>query len=101
MSSASIPASGKKHWSHDYKCELVDNLHEGGPGSTPTIDNDRVYTVSREGHLFCFDGKSGDIRWSKELQNELGVQMPEWGFTCSPLVLGDKLILEAGRTRRF
>jgi len=93
--------SGKQHWSYDYECDLVDNLHEGGPGSTPTIDADRVYTLSREGHLFCLDVRTGEVRWSKQLQAELGVRMPAWGFTCSPLVLGEQLILEAGRTVAF
>lgn len=93
--------SGKQHWSYDYKCELVDNLHEGGPGSTPTINKDRVFTLSREGHLFCFDVRTGDVHWTKRLQTELGVKMPDWGFTCSPLVLDKKLILEAGRTSAF
>lgn len=93
--------TGKQLWSYDYRCQLVDNLHDGGPGSTPTLDGDRVYTLSREGHLFCFDAVSGEVRWSLELQEKLGIAMPEWGFTCSPLIVDEKLILEAGRTVAF
>src|SRR5262245_37320555 len=47
--------SGKELWTHHYPCKLVDNLHEGGPAATPTVDGPRVYTVSKEGHLFCLD----------------------------------------------
>lgn len=90
--------SGRERWSHTYPCELVDNLHEGGPACTPTVDADRVYTLSKEGHLFCFSATDGAIRWQLELQPLLGVTMPEWGFSCSPLVVGNLLILEAGRT---
>jgi outer membrane protein assembly factor BamB len=93
--------TGEPLWQHSYECELVDNLHDGGPGATPTIDADRVYTLSREGHLFCFDAVAGTIVWSKELEGELGIAMPEWGFTCSPLVLNQMLIVEAGRTVAF
>lgn len=89
--------TGEEIWTHDYACELVDRLHEGGPGSTPTIDNGRVYTVSRQGHLFCLDAANGDVVWSGQLEKLTGVEYPEWGFTCSPLVLGDMLIIEAGR----
>lgn len=90
--------TGRERWSHTYPCELVDNLHEGGPACTPTVDADRVYTVSKEGHLFCFSAADGAIRWQLELQPLLDVTMPEWGFSCSPLVVGELLILEAGRT---
>jgi len=89
--------TGKPIWTHSYDCQLVDNLHEGGPGSTPTIDGDFVYTLGREGQLFCFQADDGEIVWSKELQRDLDVDLPEWGFTSSAYILGDQLILEAGR----
>jgi outer membrane protein assembly factor BamB len=57
-----------------------------------------VYTLSKEGHLFCFRAKDGHIIWKTQIQELLDVSMPEWGFSCSPLVLGEKLLLEAGRT---
>ena len=90
--------NGKPVWTHSYPCAIVDNLHEGGPSATPTIDGDRVYTVSKEGHLFCLDAAKGGVIWLVELQKLLGVAMPDWGFSSSPLILGDMLILEAGRT---
>ncbi len=89
--------TGEPIWSHKYECQLVDNLHEGGPGATPTIDGEFVYSLGREGQLFCLRAKSGDVVWSKSLQNDLELRMPEWGFTSSPYILGDQLILEAGR----
>src|SRR4029077_12763108 len=82
-------ANGKELWSYSYRCALVDNLHEGGPGSTPTVDQGRVYTVSKEGHLYCFTADKGVIVWKHDLRTLLDVRMPEWGFSCSPLVLGD------------
>lgn len=90
-------ATGETIWSHHYPCQLVNNLHEGGPGSTPTIDGDLVYTLGREGQLFCFQAATGAIVWKKELQQDLGVILPEWGFTSSAYILGDQLILQGGR----
>ena len=89
--------TGKPIWSHSYPGELVDNLHDGGPGSTPTIDGEFVYTLGREGQLFCLRTEDGEVVWTKELQEDLKVPMPEWGFTSSAYVLDDQLILEAGR----
>jgi outer membrane protein assembly factor BamB len=93
--------TGDLLWKYTYACKLVDNLHDGGPACTPTIHGDRVFTLSKEGHLFCFRAKDGHVVWKTHLQELLDVSMPEWGFSCSPLVLGEKLLLEAGRTCAF
>ncbi len=93
--------TGKTIWSHTYPSKLIDNLYEGGPGSTPTIDGDRVYTVGKEGQLICFRAADGKIIWQRDLQADLDVNLPEWGFNGSPFILGDQLILEAGRVVSF
>ena len=90
-------ATGEILWTHSYSAALVDNLHEGGPGSTPTIDGEYVYTLGREGQLYCFRAADGEIIWSKLLQQDLGIELPEWGFTSSAYILDNQLILEAGR----
>lgn len=89
--------TGKTIWSYSYDCRLVDNLHEGGPGATPTIDGRFVYTVGREGQLFCFHASNGKIVWGKMMQDDLNVELAEWGFTCSPYILGNQLIVQGGR----
>ncbi len=89
--------TGKPIWKYTYPAKLVANLHEGGPAATPTVDGDHVYMLSKDGQLFCFDG-AGHVVWKDELTKLLDVEMPGWGFSESPRVLGDKLIIEAGRT---
>jgi outer membrane protein assembly factor BamB len=89
-------ATGKQLWSHSYECALDDRLFEGGPTSTPSVDDDRVYTLSRQGHLFCFDSTSGDIAWSTNVAEATGAPIPGWGFSSSPMVHGDMLLLNVG-----
>ena len=89
--------NGRTIWEHSYPCKLVDNLHEGGPGSTPTVDGKFVYTVGREGQVFCLDKLNGDVIWAKNLQRELRQEMPEWGFTCSPYILKNQLIFASSK----
>jgi outer membrane protein assembly factor BamB len=89
-------ASGKPVWKHPYPCKLDAKFYEGGPSSTPTVDGDRVYTMSKKGDLFCLNAADGKVIWSKNIQNELGAQEPTWGFAGSPLVEGDKLIINMG-----
>lgn len=93
--------TGKTIWSHTYPSALIDNLYEGGPGSTPTIDGERVFTVGKEGQLICFRAADGKIMWQHDLQADLDVKLPEWGFNGSPFILGNQLILEAGRVVSF
>lgn len=89
-------ANGNKYWEHSYPCELVDNLHEGGPGATPTVVGDVVYTLSREGHLHCLSADDGGVKWLREFKREIGAIQPDWGFTSSPYLLGNLLLVDVG-----
>jgi outer membrane protein assembly factor BamB len=89
-------ATGRELWKHSYDCKLDPKYYEGGPGGTPTVDGDRVYTLSKFGHLFSLDAASGRVVWSRQLVDELGVKVPTWGFSSSVLVEGDVLFLNVG-----
>src|SRR5207249_3664454 len=69
---------------------------EGGPNATPTVDGNAVYTFSRKGHVFALDAEAGNVIWSKNIHDELGLRIPSWGFSGSPLVDGKLLIINAG-----
>jgi len=87
---------GQVLWYHPYPSELGDKFFEGGPTSTPTVDGDRVYSISKWGDLFCFNAASGKILWSNNVAKESGAPIPSWGFGGSPLIQGDLLILNIG-----
>lgn len=89
-------ATGALKWRHSYACPLDPQYYEGGPGSTPTVDGNQVYTFGKRGQLLRFDAASGKVNWELTLTNVLGVWKPRWGFAGSPLVAGDRLILNAG-----
>ena len=95
--------TGKKLWSHSYDSPLDEKQFEGGPTSTPAVDEDRVYTLSRWGDVFCFEAATGKIVWTKNVQKESGVRVPGWGFASSPVIHEHMLLLnigEAGMARR-
>ncbi len=94
-------ATGSVQWDHKYPCLLVDRLHEGGPAATPTVAGDHVYTLSKEGHLFCLDAVGGSIHWQRFLPEDLGVEMPEWGFSSSPLVEDGLVVVDGGRVAAY
>jgi outer membrane protein assembly factor BamB len=88
--------TGKELWKHSYPAELGDKYFDGGTTGTPTIDGERVYSLSRWGDAFCFNLSDGKVVWSKNVEKETGARIPDWGFTGAPLVLGDRLILNVG-----
>jgi len=85
--------TGDVGWKYSYPCKLGSWK---GTRIAPTVDGNAVYTLSSEGHLFCFDAVSGKIIWSKELKEELKAKPPNHGFACHPFIVGDMLILEIG-----
>ncbi|MBI3874771.1 MAG: PQQ-binding-like beta-propeller repeat protein, partial [Verrucomicrobia bacterium] len=88
--------TGKLLWKHSYESDLGDKFFDGGPGATPTVDGDRVFTLSRWGDVFCFDVATGKIHWSKNVQKETQIRIPDWGFAGSPLVHENFLVFNIG-----
>src|SRR5438876_1998073 len=70
-------ATGRPLWQFKYPCPAGD---EGGTRATPTVDGDRLYTLSREGQAFCLNAATGARIWAKDLQRETGASAPRWGF---------------------
>jgi len=88
-------SSGKTLWQHTYASQLGPQYYEGGPGSTPTVHGGRVFTISKWGDVFCLDAAKGTVIWQRDLRQE-GIKPNRWGFAGSPLIWGDKVILNAG-----
>ncbi len=88
--------SGREVWKYEYPLALEKRMFEGGTAATPTVDGNRVYTVSHQGDLFCLDAAAGKPVWYKHYQKDFGGKRPQWGFAGSPLVEGNLLILDVG-----
>lgn len=88
-------ATGKIVWKHSYFCnEKVGIKDYDGPFATPTVAQGVVYTLSRKGDLFALNAKDGKVIWARNIIKEDGVKPPGFGgLAGSPLVLGDKLII--------
>ncbi len=86
--------TGKQLWTYSYPQPLDPKLYDGGPGCSPAIDGTRIYTMGRKGLLLCLE--EGKVVWSKHLVKDFGGIQPHWGYNGSPLVLGEKLLVEVG-----
>lgn len=91
--------TGTPIWKYSYS-----NVSEGGghpgPSATPTVDDKRVYTLSREGDLFCFDAETGKVIWYQDVK-KYGAKPPTWWFSSSPLVFDGMAIVDDGITMAF
>jgi outer membrane protein assembly factor BamB len=88
-------ADGKTVWSAALGAKV--NQGEGnGPRSTPTIDNDRVYTLTENGDLVCLRALDGSPVWRKNILKEFGGNNPGWLISESPLIDGDRVIVTPG-----
>jgi outer membrane protein assembly factor BamB len=67
-----------------------------GPRSTPVIDEGRVFAISAHGRLVAVAASDGEELWSHELGAQFGARIPSIGYASTPLVEGDRLLVEVG-----
>ena len=86
--------TGKELWTASLG-GVLDNGWGGGPRGTPTVDGDKVFTMSGKGNLACVNVADGKVVWQKTMAS-LGGRVPQWGYTESVLVDGDKVVCTPG-----
>ncbi len=72
------------------------NQSNDGPGSTPTIDGERLYVVGLNGDITCLQVKDGKTLWQRSMSEDFGGSIPRWSYRESPLIDGDKVICTPG-----
>jgi len=87
--------TGREKWTFDYACLLDPRLHPGGPSSTPTVHEGKVYTCSKFGHIYCLNAKTGEKIWEASAQ-QYNPKKAWWGFAASPTIMGDVVIYNIG-----
>ena len=88
-------ATGEEVWRTALGPRFVEEMGNG-PRATPTLDGDLAYILDSTGGLFCVNGKSGKQIWKVSLTEEFKILRPRRGFSTSPLILGETLIIHGG-----
>jgi outer membrane protein assembly factor BamB len=89
--------TGQEVWATPLSPEFQ-NDWGNGPRGTPTVDEGRVYALSASGTLICVRAKDGRELWRTTMES-LGGRVPNWGYTESILIDGNKLLCTPGGPR--
>jgi len=90
---------GSELWKTRIGDLFVDEEYGSGPRATPTVDGDRVYALGGTGALACLDAKSGELQWGFNVVEKSEAENAEYGASASPVVVGNKLIVVAGKSK--
>ena len=83
--------TGEELWSYEY--EAKGRLSYPGSRTVPTVGEEFVYTMGAFGQLYCFNRETHEPEWTVNLVEEYDGQLPGWGYTQSPLVYEDLVIV--------
>jgi len=91
--------SGKQLWSTGWEGALEVPFFAAKNGSwirsTPAWDGEALYVGGMRDALVCLEGDDGRVRWRVDFP-ALGHEEPAFGLVCSPLVVGEDVLVQAG-----
>ena len=89
--------TGETLWSTRIDDVYIDEDDWGdGPRSTPAVDAFNVYCFSASGKLSAVSRSDGQIIWTVDFVEQYGSTVPRWGYSTSPLLIDDMVIMEVG-----
>lgn len=83
--------SGKESWTFRYAAPGTAS-HDGSR-STPTVTEQRIFTIGLFGHLHAIDRSTHKAIWKKHLLEDFGGRLPKWAVSQSPLAYKDLLVV--------
>ena len=88
-------ATGRKVWEVANGARF-NNDRGDGPRGTPTVRDGHVYAYGSSGDLSALDAASGKVIWKINVLKQFGGRNITWGLSESPLVLSDRILVNAG-----
>jgi outer membrane protein assembly factor BamB len=87
--------TGEPVWRHRDATRFYESNGGAGPRGTPTLSDGRLYSLGATGILNALDARTGAVLWSRNAGSDAHVKTPGWGFSSSPLITNDLVIVAA------
>ncbi|HTU21759.1 MAG TPA: PQQ-binding-like beta-propeller repeat protein [Gemmataceae bacterium] len=89
-------ATGKELWKDTYERPPYKSVLGTGPRATPTVAGKRLFTLGINGLLGCYEVATGKRFWQVNLYKQLQADLPRFAVCCSPLAIGNRVIVSVG-----
>ena len=86
-------STGAPVWHHRDRARFWESNGGAGPRGTPTLSGGRVYALGGTGIVNALDAATGARVWSRNAATDTGAKLPDWGFSGSPIVVDDLVIV--------
>ena len=86
-------ASGEDEWDVSY--EAPGRLQYQGSRTVPAVTDTHVVCVGGLGQVTAVSLEEQDIAWTAHLEEDYGGLMPMFGWSCSPVIVDDLVIVTA------
>ncbi len=86
--------TGRELWTNSWDAKFTEYHSDEGPRATPACDDGRVYAIGATGEFRCLEASNGAIVWATNIMTQNHSAVADYGEAASPLVVGDKIILQ-------
>ena len=87
--------SGRQIWTLEHPS--AKNLdYTNAPRATPLIVGEHVYFLGVMGNLHAVEIATGRETWKRETATEFNAEIPVWGYSSTPLLVGPNLVINPG-----
>lgn len=91
------PATGQSKWKYTGRTKYRDDFgFDNGPRCVPTVAGGRVFALGADGDLHAVDAATGKKLWHRNVRAEYDAPKGFFGVASSPLILGDRLLVNVG-----
>lgn len=89
--------TGDPIWEFAENTRFEESIAGAGPRSTPLFHDGKLYTVGAKGSLNCLNAATGEKIWNTSIVDGKDVKLPDWGYSCSPIIVGNAVITMPGK----
>ena len=89
-------ATGERVWMRTIDARFEESMSGPGPRATPTVADGALYALGADGNLARLEPQTGALLWEVDVAALAEREPPPWGFSGSPLVLHERVIVHAG-----